>query len=447
MVEVSATGGPHASRLKQNRLIPRTLVFPLLSAALMTTGCTKGARETASVRDTTGSDSERAAPEASSDRDDGPGERNYKSVARKVVTQSARVKPGDIVLITGSDKDLPLLEDISIEVRKQGASPLMTVGSSRLGRRSFDEVPAELDTLTPKAMLKLASAIDVSIGTESFEPAALKGVSPERIAARGKAFTPVTALLLKRGVRRVFLGNGLYPSEGNAEQYDVSRRDLADALYGGVDVDYAELQRTGERMRQTLAAGKELRITAPNGTDLRVQIAGRPIFVSDGVISPEDERRGGAATSVWLPAGEVYVIPVAGSGNGVLVADRDFYQAEPIEGLRLEFKGGKMTSMTAKSGLDPLKKQYDASGTGKDMLSVIDIGLNPGLKLPANKPIHAWSRAGMVTVSVGDNTWAGGNNNVPFELAPFLTNATVTLDGKPLVQDGKLQTGERVAAR
>ncbi|HUQ14914.1 MAG TPA: hypothetical protein VM094_02580 [Gemmatimonadales bacterium] len=41
---------------------------------------------------------------------------DLKSVAAKVVQQSAGVREGDIVLIAGSDEDLPLLEDIAIVV-------------------------------------------------------------------------------------------------------------------------------------------------------------------------------------------------------------------------------------------------------------------------------------------------------------------------------------------
>jgi hypothetical protein len=101
--------------------------------------------------------------------------------------------------------------------------------------------------------------------------------------------------------------------------------------------------------------------------------------------------------------------------------------------------------MSAKSGLESLKKQYDASGPGRDVLGVIDFGINPGLKLPADKPIHAWSRAGMVTVVVGNNTWAGGTNQVEFGMSPYLADATVAIDGKVLIQDGNLQTGKQVA--
>jgi aminopeptidase len=125
-----------------------------------------------------------------------------------------------------------------------------------------------------------------------------------------------------------------------------------------VDADYSRIRATVERLRKVLAGGKELRVTNPSGTDLRVQIAGRPVVVSDGVISPEDRKKGGPAVSVWLPAGEVFLTLVPGSANGVVVADRLFYQGDRIEGLRLELKAGRMVGMTAKSGIEALEKYY-----------------------------------------------------------------------------------------
>src|SRR3990170_2341942 len=95
--------------------------------------------------------------------------RDHRSVAEKVVTQNAGVKQGDLVLIFGSDEDLPLLEDIAIQVRKQGASPLVSVGSNRLSRRMYDEVPAQYDGQAPAMMMQLGGIVDVIIATESGE--------------------------------------------------------------------------------------------------------------------------------------------------------------------------------------------------------------------------------------------------------------------------------------
>jgi leucyl aminopeptidase (aminopeptidase T) len=371
----------------------------------------------------------------------------YRSVAEKVVAQSAGVKDGDLVMISGSDADLPLLEDIAVEVRKRGADAIVTVASQGLGRRMYDEVPAKYDSLLPEMDMKLVGLIDVFIATEFGEGRTFKGVPAERMAARGKAAAPVTELARKRGVRSVFLGNGLYPSAERAEQYDVSREQLARMMYGGVDADYTALQSTGEQVRKVLAGGKELRITNPNGTDFRVGINGRPITISDGIISAEDRKKGGAATSVWLPAGEVFLVPVPGTANGVLLTDETYVQGQKVEGLRLEFRDGKLTAMTAKSGLEPLKAIYDAAGTGKDLPGVIDIGINSGVKAPEGKAVHVWSQAGTVTVVVGNNTWAGGDNQVQFAVLGTAPKSSLTVDGKPLVESGRLVLQEGMAAK
>jgi aminopeptidase len=371
----------------------------------------------------------------------------YRSAAEKVVAQIAGVNDGDLVLISGSDEDLPLLEDIAVEVRKRGADPLVTVASQRLGRRFYDEVPAKYDGRLPEMDMKLVGMIDVFISTEFGEGRTFKGVPVERMAARGKAAAPVGALARKRGVRSVYLGNGLYPSAERAEQFGISREQLSTLMYRGIDADYDALQSAGEQVRKVLAGGRELRITNPNGTDFRVGINGRPITISDGVISAADRKKGGAATTVWLPAGEVFLTPVPGTANGVVVSDEDYILGERVEGLRLEFKDGKLTSMTAKAGIEPLKAMYDAAGAGRDLPGVIDIGINSAVKAPEQKALRVWSQAGTVTVVVGNNAWAGGDNQAEFGVVGSSPRSTVTVDGKPLVQDGKLLSEEQVAGR
>ena len=45
---------------------------------------------------------------------------------------------------------------------------------------------------------------------------------------------------------------------------------------------------------------------------------------------------------IWLPAGEVYLAPVIGSANGIVIVDRHFYQGNLITNLKLTFKNGKL---------------------------------------------------------------------------------------------------------
>lgn len=392
-----------------------------------------------------GTESTTTARVGASSAEDAPAD--FKSIAAKVAGPIADVRENEVVELVGDVGDLPLLEDIAIEVRKRGAHPIVLVSTEKLARRLYDEVPAKYDGQSPVANLKLAQFVDVFVATERGEGRTLRGVPPERQAAQSKASQPIFELARKRGIRTVILGNGLYPTEERAEQLGMEREGLAALMYGGIDVDYTQLERIGQRLAAALAGGKELRVTNPGGTDLRIGMAGRPVYVSDGVISAEDRKRGGSALSVWLPAGDVYFTLAPGSAEGILVADRMYYEGGRIDGLRLEIKGGKVTAMSARSGLDPLKARYEVAGAGRDLVSTVNLGINSSLSVPQDKAVNVWSRAGAVTLVVGNNQWAGGGNSSDFGMAPEVARATVAVDGKPIVQDGKLVGGPEVAGR
>lgn len=369
-----------------------------------------------------------------------PAPDKHEAVAQKLVSQCAGIHEGDAVLISGGVHDIKLLEDIAVNVRKQGAFPLLTVESDRMALRMMDDVPARLDSQAPTLGLKLAEVIDVSISVESSQTEGLFAHVPaDRMAARAKAGKPVGDRMFSRGVRRVNLGNALYPTDALAKRFGITEEQLSSIFWAGVDVDYTKLSATGDAVKAALAAGKEIHLTNPNGTDLKLRVEGRPVFVSDGVISADEAQKGGAATETWLPAGEVFLAPVAGSGDGKVVIDRYNFQGKDVEGLTLVFKAGKITSMTAKSGMEKLKALYDASGPGRDELGVIDFGINRNVTLVAGSRMQAWMPAGMVTVVVGGNEWAGGANTSTFGINGFLPGSTVTLDGKPIVQAGSLK--------
>jgi len=214
--------------------------------------------------------------------------------------------------------------------------------------------------------------------------------------------------------------------------------ELAEVYWSGVNIDYAKLESIGNSIQKKLAGGKEIHITNRNGTDLKVQIEAKPVSVSDGVISEHDVQQGGAACQVWLPAGEVYLVPVPGTAQGKIVVDKQFYLDKEIKGLELTFMDGKLSNMKAKSGLETLKARYDVSGEGKDEFAFIDVGVNPNVKIPKNSKMDAWMASGMIIVGLGNNTWAGGENESDFALPNFLPGSTLKVDGEVIVENGVL---------
>jgi leucyl aminopeptidase (aminopeptidase T) len=362
-------------------------------------------------------------------------------LARRLVTAAA-VKEGETVLVSGQARDAQLLEDIAVNVRKVGAFPLVTYESDRLAKRMFFDVPARYDTQTDAFGEKLAQVVDVMISVSNGQSEdLLAGADPKRLAARGKAGESIAQAMLKRNVRSVEVGNGFYPTPWRAKRYGMSEAALADAFWQAVDTDPGRLQARASQVKAALAAGDVLHITNPNGTDLTLRMKGRPVLASDGIISAEDIRAGGGAVAVYLPAGEVYAAPVPGSANGKVVHSHDFFRGKAVDNLTLQFKDGKLTSMTGTGpGYADLRAAYDAvDDPRKDRLGFVDLGINPDIKLPAGSQVGSWIPAGTVTVGIGGNTWAGGDNSVPYGLTAYLPGSTVTLDGKPIIERGQLK--------
>ena len=366
---------------------------------------------------------------------------DLEALANRLVTQVAAVKEGEIVFINGSVRDLELLENLNTDVRKAGAFPLVTIGSDRMFKKYFEEVPEKYDSQSPDLDLKLAQlpAVAFTVDTNESDDAA-SGIPPARLAAVGKAGEPVADLYLKRSVRSVSIGNNLYPAEYRAKRFGMSQDDLAKTFWEAVNSDYSAIQTTGEKVKAELEKGKEVHITNPNGTDLTVKIEGRQFFVSDGIISADDVKKGGPAVSVYLPAGEVFCSVVPGTATGKVVESQSFFRGKEVTNLTLTFVAGKVTEMTGSGpGFADLKAAYDANGEGKELFGFVDFGINPNLKVwPASK-LGNWVQSGMVTVGIGNNAWAGGDNKVAYGMTNYLPGSTVTLDGKTVVENGVLK--------
>ncbi|HEX5706069.1 MAG TPA: aminopeptidase, partial [Pyrinomonadaceae bacterium] len=365
---------------------------------------------------------------------------DLEQLAKRIVTQSANVREGDIVLIDGGARDLELLENIATDVQEVGGDPLVGIDSDRMTKKYFAEVPEKYDSAERKVQMALARLANVIITIDSNETEGLLAdVPPARRAARAKSFQGVGDELRRRNVRTVEVGNELYPTAWRAKRFGMAQDEFARAFWDAVNVDYTSLQQAGDRARVALA-GDEVHITHPNGTDLKVSIRGREAGVSDGIISPDDERKGAGNVNVFLPAGEVYVAPVVGTASGKFVIDQTYFEGKEVTGLTLTFEGGKLTSMTgAGAGFDALKADYDAAGEGKDIFGFVDIGINPNFRLSGASKLGNWISAGMVTVGTGNNTWAGGDNNSTGGVAGHQPGCTVTIDGRVVVENGTLK--------
>lgn len=422
-------------------MTPRILIPSTLACAVLLAACNRAPQDApAAAANDPGAAT--PVPAASAGTDPAAPTVDVDLLAERIVTQSAGVKEGDVVAISGLSRDADLLEALAVSVRKQGAFPMLMYSSERLSKRMFFDVPPKFDAQADTLGLAMAKLIDVTISVGNAQTVDLfEGADPARMAARGAAGMKVAEAFLDAGVRSVDIGNGMYPAAWQAERMGMDQAALSKMFWEGINVDYTSLQARAGEVQAKLAGARDVHVTHANGTDLRFSIAGRKVVASDGLISEGDRKAGGAALAVYLPAGEVMTSAVPGSASGKLVESHNFYRGKPVENLTMEFAAGKLVSMTGSgAGFADLKAEYDAvQAAGKDQFGAFDLGINPNIQLPADAKVGNWVPAGTVSVGFGSDVWAGGSNNAPYGKYVNLSGATVTLDDVVVVDKGTLK--------
>jgi leucyl aminopeptidase (aminopeptidase T) len=377
------------------------------------------------------------------------------------LAECARIVPGDLVLVRGGARDAALLQSIAGQVRRRGGSPLVALAGDRMEVPQFDQAPAEFDARPNELELKLAAEVTAVIDVEADEsPTDLAHVPGARQAARARGVALADEVMRRRGVRRVELGNGLYPSEHLAADCSLSEDELSRVFWLAATADASEMHETGAMVRDSLVGEGRAAITNPNGTDLKFRFAAAPKGAAEemGMMAaaagaPADNGKDPAAKRVAaaindgsvagalpvrLPAGELYAMAMPGTAEGRIVADRLLFNGREVTGLTVTFRAGRVTGISARSGSEYIRKVYDASGAGKDQLGAVIIGLNPDLRPPSGVKLCSTIPLGMISVVIGGNAQLGGENTESFSLPVCLPGCTLRVDGRPVIEEGEL---------
>lgn len=256
---------------------------------------------------------------------------------------------------------------------------------------------------------------------------------------------PVYASLqevLRRGHGRTvhFHWAGAYAPDGTL----MDRSPAVDALYQDVlaGTDYAALAASQRAFEEAMRAA-EVRVTTPAGTDLTFRIGDRPVTRQDGDASAARAARARNLIDreVELPAGAIRVAPIEESVNGTIAFPPSTWSGAPVRGLVLTIASGRVVDATAEQGLEAAVAEMDAAGPAGRAFRELALGFNPLLAVPDRGerwiPYYGYG-AGVVRLSLGDNTELGGAVGGGYVRWNFFTDATVTVGGETWVEGGRL---------
>lgn len=200
----------------------------------------------------------------------------------------------------------------------------------------------------------------------------------------------------------------------------------------GLNADYKKIAALTIRLTDILTNTNIVRVTAPNGTDITMDISTRNGHASKGLFHAKGE-------SGNLPTGEAYIAPLEGKSNGVFVVDGSMagigvIKGKPIrivveDGFAVEISGGAQANK-----LNKILSNYDMPARN---IAEFGIGTNDKAKL-SGLLLEDEKVMGTIHIAIGDNKSMGGLVNVPIHLDGVVKKPTVYFDGAMIMKNGKL---------
>jgi len=359
------------------------------------------------------------------------------AVARTLVGPALGLRRGEHLVVASWNHTLAWATAVVQEARRVGANPLLlledeaafwgSVDGTR-STRGWAVVPPPV-----RAALRHADALIYFPGPA--DRPRLHALPPpllDPLLGRDEAWYRLARAAQVRSIR-CLLG---YASDAQAEHWHVPGATWRSQLIRGITMaEYGEVARSAARAARTLERGRRLRITAANGTDLRVALRGRRAWIDDGQVDAEDRRRGRFFATA--PSGTLVVAVAEGSAEGTAVANRPSYLGSGrAVGGQWEVEHGRLRNYWYTEDGGAFESEFGAAPKGREVVGLFGLGLNPALA--PGVPQAEDAEVGTVTIAIGGNSLYGGRNRCPFLAWITIGDATVAVDDTPLCDRGAI---------
>lgn len=289
----------------------------------------------------------------------------------KIMTEySQPISKGDLVLIQGAAEAVPMAQALYEAVLRRGGHPFVIGGVPGLQDVYWEIAEEHQLTYVNPIVLNAIETIDVTFNIfANANTKARNRTDPQRMALAQKSMKPI----METYMRRVGAGDLRwcilpYPTNSDAQEAEMSLTQYTSFVYKACGlhldnpVDHWKSVRDQQlRLTEYLADKSKAVIKGP-GIDMNFNFKDR-VWVS-------------AHGDSNFPDGEIFTGPIEDSVNGTVEFNlRTVYGGREVNGVKLEFKDGKVVAASAEKNEDFLLTQLDLDD-GSRFLGEFAIGTN-----------------------------------------------------------------------
>jgi leucyl aminopeptidase (aminopeptidase T) len=206
-----------------------------------------------------------------------------------------------------------------------------------------------------------------------------------------------------------------------------------DMLARVMAVDFDQMAARSRAVAARLDAGAIARVTCPLGTQLTLDLTTRAGISDDG-----DLTAAGAFGN--LPCGEGFIAPIGGEGR--IVASSLAPLGLSDEPATLTVADGRIVAAVGGLGPDYLER-LQAHGELGVNLAELGVGTNDRAMLTGNI-LEDEKLLGSVHIAFGASAGIGGTVSVPIHLDVVILDASLEVDGQPILEAGRYVLPEHV---
>ena len=360
--------------------------------------------------------------------------------AKILVEHSARVEPGDRILIEATTAAEPMVKELFKQVLERGGIPHPMVYIPGMMPFSQDDMyltyanDTQLDFVP--TFLKLAydqfeGRIRVHSSTNT---RGATNIDPKKGQRRNKALSTITEAQMRRGAEGKFKWvTTLYPTDGYAQDAGMSLRQYEDFVFRAVHAEEADpiayWKGSGGEQQKAIdfLAGKDQVVVRGPNVDLTLSVEGRTFINSIGVFN--------------MPDGEIFTGPVEDSVNGwVKFTFPAITGGVAVEGAELTFSKGRVETAKAEKNQDFLLKMLETDA-GSRYLGEFAIGTNKDIDRFTGHILFDEKIGGSFHMALGAGYPETGSKNkaaIHWDMICDLRHdSEIVVDGQPFYKNGE----------
>jgi len=361
-----------------------------------------------------------------------------KKAAMLAVQYAVNVKPGDLVMIQGSEVANDLIKAVYIETLKAGGNPLVLSEVNGIGvakyKYSSDDQLKYVNPMMKFLVTKVQKMINVYA---DYNRQKMSLIDPEKIKLTRSSPEYMELMkvyqerIAKKELEWVIVP---YPCDSFAQDAKMDTGSYKDFIYNALKLDsenpadvWKEIEKEQDKIVEILNNVDKIHVLGED-TDLTLSVKGRPW-----------ENCAGHSN---LPDGEVFTSPIENSINGrIRFTYPGIFQGKEIKNILLEFKDGKVVKGTADEGQELLDTILTIENA--DKIGEFAVGTNYGIQKFTKNMLFDEKMGGTMHMALGmgfpetksENTLCSIHWDILKDMKS--EDSKIIADGKIIYQAGK----------